>query len=157
MTFAGYRSGEELSRYYSASDAFVFPSRFETFGLVLLEALACGLPVAAYPVHGPQDVIGPAPVGVLDDDLRRAALEALSIPRESCRAFAMQFSWRRSAEEFLANLVPHSLHPGDAVRGRGPGRPDITPEDHRPRARLAQRHHPGQRLVRVQGVSRNLQ
>lgn len=104
--FAGWKKGEELSRYYSASDVFVFPSRFETFGLVLLEALACGLPVAAYPVHGPIDVIGKAPVGVLDQDLRHAALRALSIPRTLCRDFALRFSWRRSAEEFAGNLMP---------------------------------------------------
>ncbi|MFZ1431358.1 MAG: glycosyltransferase family 1 protein [Geminicoccaceae bacterium] len=104
--FTGWKKGEELSRYYSASDVFVFPSRFETFGLVLLEALACGLPVAAYPVHGPIDVIGKAPVGVLDQDLRHAALRALSIPRTLCREFALRFSWRRSAEEFAGNLMP---------------------------------------------------
>ena len=104
--FVGWKTGEELSRYYTASDVFVFPSRFETFGLVLLEALACGLPVAAYPVHGPIDVIGRAPVGVLDHDLRGAALRALAIPRTLCREFALRFSWRRSAEEFAANLMP---------------------------------------------------
>jgi glycosyltransferase involved in cell wall biosynthesis len=106
VVFAGWKRGEELSRYYSASDVFVLPSRFETFGLVLLEALACGLPVAAYPVHGPIDVIGKAPIGVLDQDLRRAALRALAIPRNLCREFALRFSWRRSAEEFLGNLMP---------------------------------------------------
>ena len=73
---------------------------------MLLEALACGLPVAAYPVHGPIDVIGKAPVGVLDQDLRHAALRALSIPRTLCRDFALRFSWRRSAEEFAGNLMP---------------------------------------------------
>ena len=106
VVFAGWKKGEELSRYYSASDVFVLPSRFETFGLVLLEALACGLPVAAYPVHGPMDVIGKAPVGVLDNDLRSAALRALTIPRNLCRDFALRFSWRRSAEEFVGNLMP---------------------------------------------------
>ena len=106
VVFAGWKRGEELSRYYSASDVFVLPSRFETFGLVLLEALACGLPVAAYPVPGPIDVIGKAPVGVLDHDLRHAALRALSIPRKLCREFALRFSWRRSAEEFVGNLMP---------------------------------------------------
>jgi glycosyltransferase involved in cell wall biosynthesis len=104
--FVGWKAGPELSRYYSASDVFVLPSRFETFGLVLLEALACGLPVAAFPVHGPIDVIGTAPVGVLDHDLKQAALRALAIPRSSCRTYALRFSWRRSAEEFLANLIP---------------------------------------------------
>lgn len=106
VVFAGWQGGDQLARYYAASDVFVFPSRFETFGLVLLEALACGLPVAAYPVHGPVDVIGKAPVGVLDHDLRAAALRALAIPRDSCRDYALRFSWRRSAEEFVGNLVP---------------------------------------------------
>lgn len=104
--FTGWKTGGELSSYYSASDVFVLPSRFETFGLVLLEALACGLPVAAYPVAGPVDVIGRAPVGVLDNDLRSACLRALSIPRNLCRDYALRFSWRRSAEEFLGNLMP---------------------------------------------------
>ena len=116
VVFAGWKRGDELSRYYSASDVFVMPSRFETFGLVLLEALACGLPVAAYPVHGPVDVIGKAPVGVLDQDLRQAALRALSIPRRACREFALRFSWRRSAEEFAGNLMPiRRLRAGGAV------------------------------------------
>jgi glycosyltransferase involved in cell wall biosynthesis len=106
VVFAGWKQGQDLSRYYSASNVLVLPSRFETFGLVLLEALACGLPVAAYPVPGPLDVIGTAPVGVLDDDLRQAALRALSIPRGLCREFATHFSWRRSAEEFAGNLIP---------------------------------------------------
>lgn len=104
--FLGYRTGDDLAHAYSAADAFVMPSRFETFGLVLLEALACGTPVAAFPVHGPIDVVGGAPVGALDEDLRAAALRALEIPRAACRAHAERFSWRRSAEEFLSHLVP---------------------------------------------------
>lgn len=111
VVFTGWKQGLDLSRYYSASDVFVLPSRFETFGLVLLEALACGLPVAAYPVPGPADVIGTAPVGVLDNDLRQAALRALSIPRALCREFATRFSWRRSAEEFAGNLMPIQVRP----------------------------------------------
>jgi glycosyltransferase involved in cell wall biosynthesis len=106
VVFAGLKSGADLVRHYAIADAFVFPSRFETFGLVLLEALACGVPVAALPVPGPLDVIGTAPVGVLGEDLRTAALEALEIPRTACRAFAEQFSWRRSAEQFVSHLVP---------------------------------------------------
>ena len=104
--FTGYKAGDDLVRAYSAADVFVLPSRFETFGLALLEALACGVPVAALPVPGPLDVIGDAPVGVLSEDLRGAALQALGIPRDRCRAYAETFSWRRSAEEFAANLVP---------------------------------------------------
>lgn len=106
VTFTGFATGLELTSYYAHADVFVFPSRFETFGLVLLEALACGVPVAALPVPGPVDIIGNHAVGVLSNDLREAALAALQIPRERCRAFALRFSWRRSAEEFLANLVP---------------------------------------------------
>ena len=83
--FLGARHGEELAEIYAASDIFVFPSKTDTFGLVLLEALASGLPVAAFPVTGPRDVIGAAPVGVLDEDLRKACLEALQISRRGLR------------------------------------------------------------------------
>ena len=104
VTFLGARHGEELARLFASADVFVFPSRTDTFGLVLLEALASGTPVAAYPVTGPIDVIGKAPVGVLHEDLRTAALKALDIPREASRAYAEQFSWARSTEQFLAHL-----------------------------------------------------
>jgi glycosyltransferase involved in cell wall biosynthesis len=83
----------------------VFPSRTDTFGLVLLEALASGTPVAAFPVTGPLDVIGRTDTAVLREDLRRACLEALSIPREVCRRFAERHSWRASAEQFIGNLA----------------------------------------------------
>ena len=106
MQFAGPRQGEDLARHYAAADVFVFPSRTDTFGLVLLEALACGLPVAAYPVPGPLDVIDGAGVGFLEEDLAAAAHKALAIPPARCRDYALQFSWRRSAEQFLANLQP---------------------------------------------------
>ncbi len=104
--FAGARSGDDLALHYAAADVFVFPSRTDTFGLVLLEALAAGLPVAAYPVPGPRDVIAEAPVGVLDDDLRRAALAALDIRRAACREHAQGYSWQASARQFLSNLRP---------------------------------------------------
>jgi glycosyltransferase involved in cell wall biosynthesis len=102
--FLGPKSGEDLVRAYAASDVFVFPSKTDTFGLVLLEALACGVPVAAYPVPGPLDVIGDADCGALDNDLRAACLRALKIPRETARNFALTRSWRACTEQFLANL-----------------------------------------------------
>lgn len=102
--FLGPKTGEALVRVYASSDVFVFPSKTDTFGLVLLEALACGVPVAAYPVQGPLDVIGNASCGALDNDLRAACLRALKIPREDARAFAMTRSWRSCTEQFLANL-----------------------------------------------------
>jgi len=102
--FTGPRQGEELARTFASADVFVFPSRTDTFGLVLLEALASGTPVAAFPVTGPIDVIGTAPVGVLDENLRSAALEALQVDRAACRAYAEQFSWAASADQFLKYL-----------------------------------------------------
>jgi glycosyltransferase involved in cell wall biosynthesis len=102
--FLGAQEGETLAGTYSAADAFVFPSRTDTYGLVLLEALASGLPVAAFPVTGPLDVLGNAPVGVLVEDLRAAALQALQVPRDNCRAFAMRHNWDESARLFLANI-----------------------------------------------------
>jgi len=99
--FLGARHGEELAEIYAACDVFVFPSKTDTFGLVLLEALASGLPIAAFPVKGPRDVIGSAPVGVLSDDLRSASLQALSIPREACVEFAAAHTWEASARAFI--------------------------------------------------------
>ena len=106
VTFVGAKRGKELAGFYASADGFVFPSRTDTFGLVLLEALSSGTPVAAYPVTGPIDVIGDAPVGVLDEDLRAAALKALGIPRAACRAYAEGFSWAASTAQFLAHQVP---------------------------------------------------
>ncbi|MFZ5789715.1 MAG: glycosyltransferase family 4 protein [Pseudomonadota bacterium] len=103
--FAGAKEGEELARYYGAADLFVFPSRTDTFGLVLLEALASGLPVAAYPVPGPLDVIDGSGAGALDEDLARAIEAARKIPPERCRALALEFSWAQSARQFMANLA----------------------------------------------------
>jgi glycosyltransferase involved in cell wall biosynthesis len=104
--FAGPKFGAELARYYGASDVFVFPSRTDTFGLVVLEALASGLPVAAHPVQGPIDIIGGnETVGALDEDLQRAALRALQISPQACRSFAMNFSWEACTRQFLMNLA----------------------------------------------------
>ena len=106
--FPGAQQGEELARSYAAADVFVFPSKTDTFGLVLLEALASGTPVAAFPVAGPRDVIGQAPVGVLDDDLQKACLEALRISRQDCLEFAAQYTWEASARAFVDNMADFS-------------------------------------------------
>src|SRR6185312_3758619 len=91
--FLGRKQGEELARLFASADVFVFPSRTDTFGLVLLEALASGTPVAAYPVTGPIDVIADATIGVLDNDLRAACLGALECSRQDCRDFALGMTW----------------------------------------------------------------
>lgn len=104
--FVGARFGEDLADHYADADVFVFPSRTDTFGLVLLEALASGVPVAAFPVPGPLDVVGQAPVGCLDEDLGRAALMALTLSPAACRDHAAGFSWRACSLQFLANLCP---------------------------------------------------
>jgi 1,2-diacylglycerol 3-alpha-glucosyltransferase/glucuronosyltransferase len=109
--FLGVRTGEALAEVYAAADVFVFPSRTDTFGIVLLEALAAGVPVAAYPVPGPADVVGGTDVGVVSEDLRAAALAALDIPRERCRTFALARSWEASARQFLDNVIEaNALH-----------------------------------------------
>jgi len=102
--FVGARRGEALANVYSAADVFVFPSRTDTFGLVLLEALASGLPVAAFPAAAPRDVIRGAPVGCLDEDLRRACLGALELKHEDCRDFALGLTWAASARIFLEHV-----------------------------------------------------
>src|SRR5579863_4083575 len=106
--FLGAQQGEVLARSYAAADVFVFPSRTDTFGLVLLEALASGTPVAAFPVAGPRDVIGQAPVGVLNDDLQAACLEALRISRQDCLEFAARYTWEASARAFIENMADFS-------------------------------------------------
>jgi len=108
VRFAGILSRDQLATLYSSVDVFVFPSRTDTFGLVMLEALACGTPVAAFPVQGPIDVVGDSDVACLSDDLRTAALRALRIPRERCRVHAQRFSWRAASEQFVALQAPSS-------------------------------------------------
>jgi glycosyltransferase involved in cell wall biosynthesis len=106
--FAGARHGAALAAAYAGADVFVFPSKTDTFGLVVLEALASGLPVAAYPVTGPKDILSEAarPVGALNEDLQQAALTALTIDRAACRPHAETYTWTACATRFLDNLVP---------------------------------------------------
>jgi 1,2-diacylglycerol 3-alpha-glucosyltransferase/glucuronosyltransferase len=109
VNYLGVLSQHELAQVYASADVFVFPSKTDTFGLVLLEAMACGLPVAAYPVTGPLDVIGDSKTaGVLHEDLRCACLEALKLRREDAAAHARKFSWRAATEQFLGHLHPRT-------------------------------------------------
>ena len=104
VTFTGPLSGEALAEAYASGDVFVFPSRTDTYGVVLLEALASGVPVAAYPVTGPMDVVAQGEVGYLDEDLGKAAMRALAIDRRACRDYALRFSWEQCARQFLDNI-----------------------------------------------------
>ena len=104
--YLGVLDQQALAEVYASADVFVFPSKTDTFGLVLLEAMACGCPVAAYPVTGPLDVIGHSDAGALHEDLREACLKALSIPRATARAHAEQFSWRAATQQFANHLIP---------------------------------------------------
>lgn len=107
VVFAGPKHGAELAGYYQGADVFVFPSRTDTFGLVNVEALACGVPVAAYPVRGPAEILASAPpgCGALNEDLGAACLEALATRNpDACRAQAEKFSWDAAARQFVANL-----------------------------------------------------
>ena len=111
-TFTGALFGDDLAKAYAASDCFVFPSKTDTFGLVLIEALAAGTPVAAYPVQGPLDVIGSAPVGNLNEDLRTACLAAIQASRKDARTYALNFSWASCTQQFLSHLalLEHPTH-----------------------------------------------
>ena len=109
VLFTGKKTGEALAQCYASADALVFPSRTDTFGMVLLEAMASGLPVAAFPVTGPIDVVKPGETGVLSEDLRQAALAALTLDRARVRARATEFSWENAARLFLANITSACL------------------------------------------------
>jgi glycosyltransferase involved in cell wall biosynthesis len=112
--FLGPKYGRELARNLAAGDVFVFPSRTDTFGLVLLEAMACGLPVAAYPVQGPLDVVVRGQTGVLDEDLARAVAAALALPRAPCIAHAQRYTWAACTSTFASYLAPFSARAGSA-------------------------------------------
>lgn len=109
--FLGMKQGEELARHFAAADVFVFPSRTDTFGLVMLEALASGVPVAAYPVPGPLDVITDTRVGCLNDSIEDAARTALTLDRTACREFALGYSWDQCSDLFLSYLAPIGTTP----------------------------------------------
>ncbi|MCZ8320813.1 MAG: glycosyltransferase family 1 protein [Novosphingobium sp.] len=112
--FIGALAGEELAAAYRTADCFVFPSLTDTFGLVLIEALSSGVPVAAYPVQGPIDILGPdgrgkgrampATVGVCDEDLERAVLRALTLDRSAAAVFGQRFNWEQATDQFVAAI-----------------------------------------------------
>ena len=106
VTFTGPKFGEELAAHYRSGDIFVFPSQTDTFGLVMLEAMACGLPVAAYPVTGPLDVVAECTAGKMDWDLAKAVKQALKADQKAARDHALKFSWRACSDTFLSNLTP---------------------------------------------------
>jgi len=121
VLFTGRKSGEDLAEAYASADVFVFPSRTDTFGIVLLEALASGLPIAAYPVTGPIDIVTPGKTGALDTDLRRAALGALNLDRVAILSASNAYSWQSAARIFLGNLESALLKPhGKKVEGFKP-------------------------------------
>lgn len=116
VSFVGFSHGEALKDWYGRADVLVFPSRTDTFGLVMLEALACGTPVAAYPVTGPLDLIRDGVTGALDDDLDQAVERALRCDRASCRAFAEGQGWDQVVQRFVDDLVPvHRLQAASAL------------------------------------------
>jgi glycosyltransferase involved in cell wall biosynthesis len=118
--FFGYRKGQELGEIYAAADLFVFPSKTDTFGVVVIEALASGLPVAAYPVTGPADIITSEKFGALDNDLGKAVQRALATgDPEVCAAEGRKYTWENCTRQFLANLVPRRAYSGEMARIRG--------------------------------------
>ena len=117
VRFTGYKFGEELAEHMAAADAFVFPSLTDTFGIVMLEAMASGVPVAAFPVTGPGDIVRDGVTGGIDHDLPRAIARALACDPLDCQSSALTFSWRRCAEIFLEALAPiERTHTSSASR-----------------------------------------
>ncbi len=114
--FAGFKTGDALAEYMAAADVFVFPSKTDTFGIVMLDALACGVPVAAYPVQGPLDVLKDNLTGCMRDNLHEAILGALALSTEDCRNHALEYSWHKCSTQFKGNLV-HVKHHATKPRG----------------------------------------
>lgn len=106
VEFVGFKTGSELAHYFNLADVFVFPSRWETFGLVMIEAMACGTPVAAYPVSGPLDVVEPGVTGILDNDLVKAIDQCRLLDRQRVYAGSMRWTWEEAWRIFRDNLVP---------------------------------------------------
>lgn len=104
--FLGAKKGNELAQYYSSADVFVFPSKTDTFGVVNIEAIACGTPVAAYPVTGPKDIITEGLNGSINDNLQTAIQQALVLPKENIHLSIPQFNWPHAAQQYLQNLSP---------------------------------------------------
>ncbi len=105
VVFTGFKYGDELATLIAGADCFVFPSRTDTFGLVMLEAMACGVPVAAYPVTGPIDVVRHGVTGCLNEDLAAAIEGALGLDPAACRAQALEYRWENATRQFLGNLA----------------------------------------------------
>ena len=106
--FLGEKTNGELASHFASSDVFVFPSKTDTFGIVVLESLNCGTPVAAYPVPGPLDILGGTEIDTLDEDLKTSALKALKISREDCLKFVKKYSWEETARIFFDNISPNN-------------------------------------------------
>jgi glycosyltransferase involved in cell wall biosynthesis len=107
--FTGYKTGVDLARYYANAEVFVFPSRWETFGIVMIEAMACGTPVAAFPCQGPEDVIDEGITGCMNDELKQAVTDCLFLSRQQVWEGSASWSWERAWEIFRDNLVPVTL------------------------------------------------
>ena len=104
--FTGFRTGVDLAQYYANAEVFVFPSQWETFGIVMIEAMACGTPVAAYPCQGPEDVIDEGVTGCMNLDLKQAVTDCLFLNRQQVWAGSQRWSWERAWEIFKDNLIP---------------------------------------------------
>jgi glycosyltransferase involved in cell wall biosynthesis len=110
VKFVGAKRGQELAKYFAMADVFVFPSRWETFGIVMIEAMACGTPVAAYPCQGPLDVVDEGVTGCMNEDLQQAVHDALKLDRTKVLAGSQRWTWERAWHIFRDNLVDKTVH-----------------------------------------------